>query len=115
MKQYLAAGRYKTIILIFDSPTHVQRLPPHAPYYLGEAYRLRGEDADDRKAYDAYMQAVDANPDFAPTSRALGLWHMKHDNHAQALERLRHYLQLVPNAKDRHYIDQYIQQLQKQT
>lgn len=111
LQRYLELHRYKTLILMLDNDKHKWRYPIYAPYYLGEAYRLRGEEGDVLLAQRAYRQAIYAAPEFAPSYRALGILQMKKKQHQESLRNFRTYLTLDPKAKDRAYIEQYIKQM----
>ena len=111
LQRYLELHRFKTLILMLDNDDHKWRYPIYAPYYLGEAYRLRGEEGDISLAQHAYLRTIDAAPEFAPSYRALGILQMKEKQYQEALGNFRTYLTLDPKAKDRAYIEQYIKQI----
>ena len=107
LEDYLALGQYQSVLLILDRPDAFDRYPPSAWYYLGEAYRLRNEDDDADSSVDAYRTAEQQAPEFAPTYRALGLYHMKNNEPVQADDYFSRYLELQPDAADRDYIEYY--------
>jgi len=104
----LAAYRYRQIILILSNPEHRREYPPEASYYLGEAYRLRGEQGDDEAAEREFTNVIGTAPQFAPAHRALGLLYLKRSDMARAAPLLRHYLELAPDAADRAYVEYYL-------
>ncbi len=108
----LAAYRYKQIILVLGDPARRREYPPEASYYLGEAYRLRGETGDTERAEREYRAAIETAPQFAPAYRALGLMHYKRNEPALAVMRLRRYLELAPAAADRSHIEAYLARLE---
>ncbi len=112
--QYLEEQDSKRLILILEDAKRRAQYPPEADYYLGEAYRLRGDKGDAEKALEAYRRCLDGNPDFAPAHRALGLYALRHKQAQQARIHLRRYLALVPRARDHAYIDSYLKQLDTQ-
>ncbi len=114
LERYLALHRYKTLILMLENEEKLHRYPVYAPYYLGEAYRLRAEAGDELRAEHAYERTISNAPGFAPSYRALGILQMKAGRNEQALHNLKTYLTLEPQAKDRAYIEQYIQQVSQQ-
>lgn len=104
----LAAGRAKSALIALEDPDFLSDLPPHSQYYVGEAYRLRGEDGDARKSEEAYLKAITASPGFAPSYRALGVHYLKKTQYGEAVRNLRRYLELAPDAQDRAYVQQYL-------
>lgn len=111
LQRYLSLHRYKTLILMLESGTNQNRYPATAPFYLGEAYRQRGEEGDEQLAEKSYRQAIHNAPQFAASYRALGILQMKADQKEASLRNLKTYLTLEPDAPDRAYIEQYIEQL----
>jgi predicted Zn-dependent protease len=109
----LAAYRYKQVILMLTDPESRREYPPEASYYLGEAYRLRGEAGDLDAAEREFNHAVEAMPQFAPVHRALGLLHYKRGDTARAASLLRRYLQLDPAAADRGHVEYYLAAMEK--
>lgn len=107
LQEELAMGRYRSVLVML-APEHRAKFPPEADFYLGEAYRLRGEKGDERLAYAAYLSAIQRVPGYAPPHRALGLYHLKRADYARAISHLEDYLRLAPQATDRQYIDHYL-------
>lgn len=107
----LAHGRYKSLIHILANPQRAALYPRHAGYYLGEAYRLRGEAGDDKLAEAAYLDALSGAPDFAPIHRALGVLYYKRRNLADARRHFNRYLELAPDAKDAGFVRDYLRGL----
>ncbi len=112
LAQYLEEQDYKRLILILEDPKRRADYPPEADYYLGEAYRLRNQEGDPAKAVAAWKRCLARRPDFAPVHRALGLHAMRLAQRERAIEHLRRYLELAPRARDRAYIQRYLQRLQ---
>lgn len=104
----LAAYRYKQLILVLSTPERRSEYPPEASYYLGEAYRQRGETGDAERAEAEYRSALEAAPQFAPPYRALGLLLYKRGDKALAAPLLQRYLELAPDAPDRGHIEHYL-------
>lgn len=110
----LAAYRYRQIILVLSSPEQRREYPPEAAFYLGEAYRLRGEKGDDNAAEREFNSVIGAAPQFPPAHRALGLLYYKHGDMTRAAPLLRHYLELAPGAVDRAYVEYYLTLMETQ-
>lgn len=108
LKAQLSEGKPKSIIHVLANPAMLGRYPLHAAYYLGEAYRLRGDEGDADKAVAAWRQALEKAPDFAPSYRALGVHEMKQHDWAAAKTHLARYLALAPDAKDAAYVRDYL-------
>jgi predicted Zn-dependent protease len=103
----LARRRYRSVILVLESETSRRRYPPEAQYFLGEAYRQRGEAGDGALAERAYLAATEATPRYAPPYRALGVLSMKRQDYRSAKSHFERYLELAPNAPDRAYVESY--------
>jgi tetratricopeptide (TPR) repeat protein len=114
LAEYLEEQDYKRLILILEDPKRRAQYPPQADYYLGEAYRLRGEKGDTDKALAAWRRCLQRQPGFAPAHRALGLYALRHQQPKLARAHLRRYLALAPKARDHAYIDSYLRRLDKQ-
>jgi predicted Zn-dependent protease len=111
LQDYLELGRYQSVLLILDRPDAFVRYPLSAWFYLGEAYRLRDEEGDDGRSAEAYATAIALAPEFAPSHRALGLYYMKQGDMRQAESHFARYLELLPDAPDREYIQLYRENL----
>lgn len=111
LEEDLSRGHFRSLLLALEGEERRRFYPPAADYYLGEAYRLRGGEGDMERAEQAWQKAAAAAPGFAPTWRALGLLHLKKREPQQAEGCLRRYLELTPDAKDRGYIRQYLDQI----
>jgi predicted Zn-dependent protease len=107
LQDYLELGQYQSVLLILGRSDAFVRYPQSAWYYLGEAYRLRGEDGDRQRAAEAYATAIRQVPGFAPAWRAMGLHYMKQDEAELAENHFARYLELQPEAPDRAYIELY--------
>ncbi len=104
----LSMGRAKSALIMLGDPERRAELPPQAQYYLGEAYRLRGQEGDVKLAEEAYLKAIEAAPEFAPSYRALGVLRMKGNHYADAQKYLDRYLELAPDAPDRKHVESYL-------
>jgi predicted Zn-dependent protease len=112
LADYLELGQYQSVLLILTRKDAFTRYPPSAWFYLGEAYRLRGEEGDAGQAVNAYHKAATLAPSFAPGYRSLGLYYMKSGQKEQAASYFSRYLELAPDAPDRAYIEMYRSQMQ---
>lgn len=105
-------GKAKSVIHVLSDPKRRERYP-HPDFWLGEAYRVRG-DADDAKlAVEALERAIAADAAHAPAWRALGLMRMKVGEPAEAARLFRRYLELAPQAGDADFVRQYLAELEK--
>ncbi len=104
----LSMGRYESVILALSELDNPDAYPAHIEYYLGEAYRRRGDEEDMQRAAAAFEGAVKAAPKFAPSYRSLGVLAMKEQRWADAMSNFNTYLGLAPQADDRAYVEQYV-------
>jgi len=104
----ISMGRSKQVVAMLEEAQTQAELPPQARYYLGEAYRLRGDKGDLELAEGVYRQVIGAAPDYAPSYRALGVVLLKAGRNADAARQFEHYLALAPDAKDRKYVERYL-------
>jgi predicted Zn-dependent protease len=109
----LSMGRAKSALIMLNDPQRRAEFPPHADYYLGEAYRLRGQEGDIKLAEEAYRRAIEAAPEFAPSYRALGVLRLKANHYVDAQTYLERYLELSPSAPDRKYVESYLRTAKK--
>jgi predicted Zn-dependent protease len=104
----LSLGRAKSVIAVLGDAQMQAELPPFAPYYLGEAYRLRNDPGDPQRSEAAYRQALAAAPDFPPTQRAIGVHQLKAGHYGDAARHFERYLELAPDASDRKFVESYL-------
>jgi len=84
-----------------------------AHYYLGEVLRQRGDAGDQDRAEKEYRQAAQYDPAYPESYKGLGLVYYKQGKKEKARAELKRYLSLAPQAKDRGYIEQYLQQIER--
>jgi predicted Zn-dependent protease len=108
LENMLSMGRAKSALIMLSDPERIAELPPQAQYYVGEAYRLRGQEGDITRAEEAYLRAIEVAPEFAPSYRALGVLRLKANHYADAQTYLDRYLELAPSAPDRKYVESYL-------
>ncbi|MBI9077699.1 MAG: M48 family metalloprotease [Desulfatibacillum sp.] len=77
---------------------------------LGEICLERNEEGDLKKAGDFFLQAIKLSPAFAPSHRGLGTVYLKQDQCQSAKTCFEDYLALLPEARDKAYLDQYIEE-----
>lgn len=105
----LSMHRYKSVILVLEGEEAAHRYTPQERhYYLGEAYRLRGEEGDAERALTSYEKAIKAGSTFAPPHRALGIHYYKAKQMGLARKHIEKYLKLAPKAPDREFLEQYL-------
>lgn len=108
LEHMLSMGRAKSALIMLSDSDRLWEFPPQAEYYLGEAYRLRGEEGDIKLAEAAYVKSMEVAPEFAPSYRALGVLRFKANHYADAQKYLDRYLELAPDAQDRKYVESYL-------
>lgn len=112
LKADLSMDRYKSMILVLEDDHAGERFGEHRYYYLGEAYRRRGEKEDDDKAARAYHKSIDRYPEYAPSYRAIGLYYMKNREYDKAKINFEKYLQMVSNPQEAVYVQEYLKKIQ---
>lgn len=109
LENELSLARFKHVLLALCDPAQLEDYPAHVYYYIGEAYRQRNAQGDDISAEQAYLQALESAPAFAPTYRALGVLYLKEGAYGDARQRFQQYLVQAPDAPDRQYVEQYLE------
>lgn len=112
LEEDLSMNRAACVILALEGEEEPVGYPVHYQYYLGEAYRLRGDEGDVEKALAAYRCAIDAAPDFPDSYRALGFYYLKAKETDKARSYLQRYLDYEQDEAERTYVDFYLSKLQ---
>ncbi len=99
----------EALIHILDTEGRLHLFPDEAKFYLGEAYRQRNEDDDMTRAEELYVALTDESVEYAPAFGRLGFLQMQRNENDAALLNFRRYLDLEPDAKDKAYIENYIE------
>jgi predicted Zn-dependent protease len=115
LENELSMARYKQVIALLKDPEQRRDYPPYADYYLGEAYRERGQTGDAKLAQAEYLKAIGAAPDFAPPYRALGIENLKAGAYGEAIKQFETYLRLAASAADRKYVEMYLKEARKRS
>jgi len=113
LKAEVSMARCKQVIALLKAPERRGDYPPYVDYYLGEAYRQRGDKGDTALMKAAYLKAIAAAPDFAPAHRALGMQLLKAGAYDDAIRELETYLSLAQGATDRAYAQMYLEEARK--
>ncbi len=82
-----------------------------AHYSLAEVFRQRASEGDQERAEKEYEIAINLEPQFAEPHRGIGLLYYKKGRKDLARDHFKKYLELDPGAKDRAYIEQYLQEI----
>jgi len=105
----IAKGRGDRLIHVLTQPGAGEFYGAESSYYLGEAYRVQGNKADEPKMLEAYRMAMSTAPRFAPAFLALGVHYYKQKDCRQASPLLSTYLELEPagamSAHARRFLD----------
>lgn len=112
LSDQLERRRHVALRVLLEDEDVLASYRPGARFFLGEAYRLRGDDGDLQRADANFRQAVAEDPGFAPAWRGLGLFQLRQGNKPDALAALERFLELEPDAADAAFIRRYIEQLQ---
>jgi beta-barrel assembly-enhancing protease len=108
LQNELSMGRAKHVLLALCNPEDLEDYPPYVYYYIGEAYRQRGEQGDEISAEENYLEAIREAPEFAPSYRALGVLYYKEGAYRDASLYLTEYLVRAPAAPDHGYVERYL-------
>ncbi len=111
-REELARGKPKSVIHVLSDTARRERYPDFR-YWLGEAYRVRGEPGDSERAIAELTPLAETSPVHPPALRTLGLLHMKNGNEAGAAGLFRRYLEVAPHAPDAAFVKQYLGQLEQ--
>jgi predicted Zn-dependent protease len=105
----LDMGRYSSAFEGVEKFLRRQPSSARGHFCLGEIYRQRGEEGDSQKAEKEYRQALSCDLNYPPPHKGLGILYYKQGIANKSIEEFEKYLQLLPDAFDREYINQYIQ------
>ena len=105
----LDMGRYSSALEGVEKFLGRQPSSARGHFCLGEIYRQRGEEGDSQKAEKEYHQALSCDLNYPPPHKGLGILYYKQGIANKSIEEFEKYLQLLPDAFDREYINQYIQ------
>ncbi len=109
IKEKIKMGRYSAVVAALTHNELSVLYPSHCEFYLGEAYRLRGEKDDAKKALDAYLEAGKKDPSFSLVDRAIGMVYYKNEDYPNARQYFEIYLKKAPDAEDAGFISHYLE------
>jgi predicted Zn-dependent protease len=104
----LAMGRFGSAAKSITRTLQQEPRNAKARYILGELYRQRGEEGDGDRAQQEYRLAVSYDPAYADPYKGLGLIDYKQGRKEEARRQFAKYLLHAPAAKDKPYIEQYL-------
>lgn len=105
-------GHQKSIVAMLEPRFAAADIDPASAFWLGEAYRLRGDAGDAERAASAYRFAIDRAPDLAAAWRGIGEVARRAGRRAEAIDAYRRYLDGAPDALDREAIRAELERLQ---
>jgi predicted Zn-dependent protease len=105
-------GHQKSIVAMLEPRFTAADIDPASAFWLGEAYRLRGDAGDAERAAGAYRWAVDRAPDLATAWRGIGEVARRAGRRAEAIDAYRRYLDGAPDALDREAVRAELERLQ---
>jgi predicted Zn-dependent protease len=109
----LARGRFAFAQDTFEKYLLIRPQNARAHFALAELLQQRGAQGDQEKAEGEYHLAIDLDPSLAEPHRGLGVLFYKRGQMNLARECFDRYLALNPEAKDRAYIEQYLEAIAK--
>ncbi len=110
LKGKITTGKYNAVIAVLTQEELLPLYGDHGQFYLAEAYRLRNQDDHLEKAVTVYESHSSNRPDFAPTSKSLGMVYMKTGRFKKATAAFERYLELEPDGKESGFVQQYLKQ-----
>lgn len=108
LREKIKSGQYNSVIAVLTHEKLKAIYPDLSPFYLGEAYRLRGEKDDRKKAMETYLALKESNPDYPPVYKSLGMIYYKNKIFSKATFHFEKYLALNPGCKDAGFIKHYL-------
>jgi len=105
-------GHQKSVVAMLEPRFAAADIDPASAFWLGEAYRLRGDAGDAERASNAYRWSVDRAPDLAAAWRGIGEVARRAGRRAEAIDAYRRYLDGAPDALDREAIRAELERLQ---
>ena len=112
LRTELLAKDFDRHLYLFETLKERGRDPGIITYYMGEAYRLRGQDGDRDLAFQAWEEAAGYGSAPAELWRNLGEYYRRKKDKSKALDAYQTYLTKQPNAPERELIKAYIQRLE---
>lgn len=83
-----------------------------AHFLLGEVYRQRAADGDDKLAIKAYRTTLKLNPNVSKAYMSMGIVEMKSGNKKAARKAFKNYLAKAGNSEEAGFVKSYLDQLQ---
>jgi beta-barrel assembly-enhancing protease len=105
----MSLGRWEWAEEALQKYLTIRPADPEGRYRLAEVYRRRGEKNDHQRAEYYYGAALELNRAFAGGYHGLGLLYLKRGDKVKAAGMFEKYLELAPAAKDRAYVESYLQ------
>lgn len=97
-QEYIRGYDYDTIIRQYESRPELTKFVPEYWFFLGEAYRQRGEISDHEMQLDAYQKAIEHAPDFAPTYASMSAYYADLNELEKAMQFYREYIDKLPGS-----------------
>ncbi len=110
MELDLRHGRFQSMPHWLERADTLNLPRDEVAYLRGEWIRRDSNHGQDTTMESAYLEALEHNPDHAPSLRALGLLCQREDRVEEAIYYYSRYLDLEPTAPDRAFILNYIEQ-----
>lgn len=105
-------GRQKSIVAMLEPRFAAADIDPASAYWLGEAYRVRGDAGDAERAVAAYRWVLECAPDLAAAWRGIGEIARRGGRRSEAIDALQRYLDGAPEALDREAVRAELERLQ---
>ncbi len=106
----LKAGRFQSAARGAEKYLAIYPKSSQGHYLLGEIYRQKGNTEDFKKAKEYYRKAIALNSSYPQAYKGIGLLYFKQGQKSKAGKAFRSYLTMLPQAADRAYVKEYINQ-----
>lgn len=108
MEAELRLQRYDRTLVLINRLREAYPRDPQIRFYRGEVHRRRNDTSDERRAMQAYGEALEIDQAHAGSWRGMGIIHRRANRTQKAREAFRNYLQFEPDASDRLMIQSYL-------
>jgi beta-barrel assembly-enhancing protease len=103
------------LIAVLGEDGRTAEFGPSGEFLLGEGYRFRAADGDERLALEHYTRSIEQYPDFGPAYGARGRLHARRGERDLALSDLERFVTLAPAARETPFALQTIDRLKKES
>ncbi|MCY7294950.1 M48 family metallopeptidase [Alteromonas sp. a30] len=108
MANHISLQEYEQAEVLLHKHETLGYSPANVSFFLGELYRLRGQNDDIKLAMNAYQRAISFEDSPAEAHKQLGYLFIKENKKTQAFVQFQRYLEKNPDATDKAMINYYL-------